>query len=215
MAPTVGDRAYLSAPSVPRVASHNRARLGDHLAITHRQYYLYAQRHARFLGSSGYGYDLRDVSGDAGSSIRSFLSTTWVGMHRGRRTVPRNTTHVRAWVVYAVRGSTDARVHLRVQVTDGSSNVDTGTRSDIVVENSAPRVDRLRNLNPRLWRGERPFSDNLQIFQDAVEVELSNVSQTNPGRCRLGVDGYATYDAAAGGRGMMPFAVSLWALMRY
>jgi len=211
---TLAPELYESAPFVPPLAYYPGARFADHLGTVLRQYYLHAQWAARFVGATSYGYNLRNLSGDTSSVRRAFGFDDWVGLHTGRRTLPRQTSHVTAWVAYAIITDHPVDVHLRLTVSDGT-HTDTADRDDITTQSALPRLDSLGNLNPRAFGGENPFSQRWQTYLDPVTVELANVSQLQPGRCQSRVYGYAQYSGSTRPQAFQPLFVGVYAEMRY
>lgn len=213
----VGDRLYSSCNWVPPIAHCPGARFADYLATMLRCLYVDAQHHARFAGATSYGWDLQDVSGDQTNSNRRIAAaTTWVQVHRGRRTLGRETTHVRGLFLYAIPTSGLVTSNIRIRVIDASANEDNASSAlELDLRNQIPINDAANRLNRNISRDENPFSGRVPPLLHEVAVPLSNVSTSTPGRCRILLEQYAVYTSSANGVGLQPLYASAWEEVRY
>jgi hypothetical protein len=215
---TLGDKIYHSAPWVPQIANYPRTRLADYLIGVLEQMYMHSQHSARYLGSTCYGFNLRDITSDYNAIARAFFTTTETGIHRGRVTVPRQTSHVTAHVLYSIPSEDPVRAHLKARVINGA-NEDSASLT-IDRQYTIPEVPHIGHLNGEAGvRSDYPFTSRHAVYLDSVSAELlggaGHIDPLTPGRCQILVNGHATNLAVNSARGFQPLFVAVYAEMRY
>lgn len=195
---------YLSADLTPRVAHYPRAQLSDLLGNVARNLYFAEQHHARMVLEQSYGYTMRDRQTDAGVQ-RAGLHTTFFALARGRRTIPRATSHLVAWCTLAVHDLQQTTVHLQIEVVDDAAGSHVGT-ADHLSDQIVIGVPALTEVQRRQNQAAHPFTDGARVYQWPVEVSLSGLV---PGRSLIEVRGWAERLGAA--RTLQPLRIVVWA----
>ena len=208
----VGDRLYQSCNWIPPIAHCPRARFADYLSSMMRCLYVDAQHYAMFCGATTYGWDVRDVVNDASNQNRRFSDATWVQVHKGRRTLPREITHVRGLFLYALPSQDFIDSYLRVRVIDSGANEDNASRTiTLNLSDQIPRNNAAGHLNTHYGRDQNPFTGRAPPLLHDVCVPLSNVSTTNPGRCRVLLEQYAVNNLMSTQYTVHPLYYAAWA----
>ena len=190
-----GTRAVKSAPWVRRFSSVPNTVMGTDVGAALRCAMLYGQHHARLIGHTCRGFNTKNLAGDASTITRCQAATGYWSWHSSRRTIPRYTSRVAAVCVYAITNAQPVTVNLQITVDDGGTP-DTNTAAFDRMSQQ-PWEDRYGHWNDMVWLGRDVFTGRWPVYTDIVRVELSNVTPSNPGRCRVLVEGYAVEGSAA------------------
>ena len=165
---TIGDRLYYDGSLTYPIKNHPDAPFTDAIGNVLRQAYIHAVHASRLLITQSYGFDLSNPETDSGIK-RTFALATDVGIARGYADIPREATHLRASVFFAVLAPSKATVTHTIFVT-GSPDINSETfLTPILVDPTrANQTDQAR------LRVEFPFSDRFRTHRAEVCVEITS-----------------------------------------
>lgn len=212
--PAIGDRRHYTSSAIPPIAYYPKHRFSSPLEPALRSTYAYAQERSRFLGSQSYGYDLRDPFGDQNNVIRALTSSTYVPVARFRRTMPEEINFVHGELAVAVHSLGRCTLYTRLTVAGAATDQN---EDELVIDATDGGTDfSLLSQNEQARRRALfPFSSGYDVrYVEAIcELRLNNI--TNPGRCRITLEAFATHDVSGAAAGVQPMMAQFFGEMVY
>lgn len=200
---THGDRYYSGAELTPHYAYQPGAPVTFLIGNPLRLAFFHAQHHGRVILQQSFGFNTRDFTTDLSTrrTNRASLFTEYVGVARGWRNLPDETSHVLALVQYYVVAWQPTQVVHRLSVDDGT-NVDRATSTRRIDEDASrrglfrayttPAGASAISVNDRVSLiGANPISGGWTIYEDRIVLLLSNVSMASPGNVEVRIESQA------------------------
>lgn len=207
-APSFGDRRTDEVDFTQHLIGHPDAAVQFGIGNILRGAYLHAEQYGRVLIQQTWGYNVRNFSNDL-STIRASAAssnTAWVGVTRGWATIPRETSHLIAEVVYVLLNFAPVEVSHRLTARNGAGcNSSTSSviypddsRAGLQISNGQLNASQLSFAQN--FDAEFPFANVFSLRRATAKLALSaaGVGIANPGRCQIRLEQHAlrTNDAS-------------------
>ncbi len=199
---TIGDRLYFDASFVYPIKNHPDAPFTDQIGNVLRQAYLHAQLASWLLISQSYGFDLIQAENDW-SIKRSFKVFIPAGVARGYAEIPREATHLRASIFFAVHGSGGTADVTHDIFVSGSPD----TNSQVFVTDVIVDPGRAAQNDQAWMQADFPFTDRWRTYRADVEVAITSAL---PATREIRVNAVAVSTDIGQSVEYQPLYVSVW-----